>query len=140
MVHYEGHHSRVSEVSREGHECEAQDHPPVSLDAGITFAPAGWIIPLALSHLRPGGALAINAIHLSPIPTMPYELLYGERMLRSVANFTRQDAQEFLTLAAQIPLKTDVEIHPFQQANTILQRLKDSQIRGAAVLQWITSR
>ncbi len=114
---------------------QAQDRPPQSLDAGITFAPAGWIIPLALGHLRPGGTLAINAIHLSPIPTMPYDLIYGERILRSVANFTRQDAQEFLTLAAQIPLKTDVEIYPFDRANTILQRLKASQIRGAAVLQ-----
>ena len=114
---------------------QAQDQPPVLLDAGITFAPAGWIIPLALGHLRPGGTLAINAIHLSPIPEMPYHLIYGERTLRSVANFTRQDAEEFLHIAAEIPIKSAVEVHPVEEANTILQRLKDSQIRGAAVLQ-----
>ncbi len=114
----------------------AQDRPPVLLDAAITFAPAGWIIPLALSHLRPGGTLAINAVHMSPIPALPYELIYGERLLRSVANFTRRDAEEFLQIASEIPLKSTVEIHPMQDANAILQRLKDSQIRGAAVLSW----
>ena len=114
---------------------QAQDQPPVLLDAGITFAPASWIIPLALAHLRPGGTLAINAIHLSPIPEMPYDLIYSERTLRSVANFTRQDAQEFLRIAAEIPVKSDIEIHPLEDANSVLQRLKASQIRGAAVLQ-----
>lgn len=114
---------------------QAQDQPPVLLDAGITFAPAGWIIPLALGHLRPGGTLAINAIHLSPIPEMPYHLIYGERTLCSVSNFTRQDAEEFLRIAAEIPIKTAVEVHPIEKANTVLQRLKASQIRGAAVLQ-----
>ena len=115
-------------------------NPPVPLDAGITFAPAGWIIPLALGHLRPGGTLAINAIHLSPIPELPYNLIYGERTVRSVANFTRQDAEEFLRIAAEIPIKSEVEIHPLEDANTVLQRLKASQIRGAAVLQIAGSR
>ena len=114
---------------------QAQDSPPVSLDAGITFAPAGWIIPLALGHLRPGGTLAINAIHMSPIPQFDYEKIYGERILRSVANFTRQDAMAFLKLAAQIPVHTTFEMYPISEANQVLQRLKSSQIRGAAVLQ-----
>ena len=113
---------------------QAQDKPPVQLDAGITFAPAGWLIPLALSHLRPGGTLAINSIHMSPLPEMPYNLLWGERVLRSVANVTRQDAEEFLPLAAQIPIKTDVELYPLSEANAVLQRLKASEIKGAAAL------
>lgn len=113
---------------------QAQDEPPAKLDASITFAPAGWLIPLALSHLRPGGTLAINSIHMSPIPEMAYNLLWGERVLRSVANVTRQDALEFLPLAAQIPIKTDVELYPLAEANAVLQRLKASEIKGAAVL------
>lgn len=114
---------------------QAQECPPVPMDAGITFAPAGWIIPLALQHLRPGGTLAINAIHMSPIPQFDYEKIYGERVLRSVANFTRQDALEFLRLAAVIPIRTSVESFPISDANQVLQRLKTSQIRGAAALQ-----
>jgi propanol-preferring alcohol dehydrogenase len=114
---------------------QAQDSPPVPLDAGITFAPAGWIIPFALGHLKPGGTLAINAIHMSPIPQFDYEKIYGERILRSVANFTRQDAMEFLELAAKIPVHTTFETYPISEANQVLQRLKSSQIRGAAVLQ-----
>lgn len=114
---------------------QAQDAPPVLLDAGITFAPAGWIVPLALAHLRPGGTLAINAIHMSPIPQFDYEKIYGERVLRSVANFTRQDAEEFLDLAASIPVRTNIELFPITEANEVLQRVKESRIRGAAVLQ-----
>lgn len=114
----------------------AQDRPPALLDAGVTFAPVGWIIPLALSHLRPGGTLAINAIHMSPIPELAYDLIYGERVLRSVANFTRQDAQEFLQIASEIPIRSSVETFPMQEANAVLQRLKKSEIRGAAVLHW----
>lgn len=113
---------------------QAQESPPVKLDAAITFAPAGWLIPLALGHLKPGGTLAINSIHMSPIPEMPYNLLWGERVLRSVANVTRQDAEEFLPLAAQIPIKTEVELYPLSEANAVLQRLKASKIKGAAAL------
>lgn len=113
---------------------QAQDEPPAKLDAAITFAPAGWLIPLALGHLQPGGTLAINSIHMSPIPEMPYNLLWGERVLRSVANVTRQDAAEFLPLAGQIPIKTDVELYPLSEANAVLQRLKASKIKGAAAL------
>ncbi|MFN2118677.1 MAG: zinc-dependent alcohol dehydrogenase family protein [Candidatus Promineifilaceae bacterium] len=114
---------------------QAQETPPKPLDAGITFAPAGWIVPLALEHLCPGGTLAINAIHMSPIPQFDYEKIYGERSIRSVANFTRQDALEFLELAAQIPIHTNIEIFPLSEANLVLQSLKASQIRGAAVLK-----
>jgi alcohol dehydrogenase, propanol-preferring len=112
----------------------ADERPPKELDAAVSFAPAGWIIPLALSHLRPGATLAVNAIHTTPIPEMAYHLIYGERVLRSVANFTRQDAQTFLDLAALIPVHSDVAVYPLAAANQVLQRLKASRVRGAAVL------
>jgi alcohol dehydrogenase, propanol-preferring len=112
----------------------ADEQPPETLDAAVTFAPAGGIVPLALGHVRPGGTVAINAIHMSAIPEMKYETIYGERTLRSVANFTRQDAREFLKLAAEIPVKTDVEVFPLSDANLALQRLKSSQIHAAATL------
>lgn len=113
---------------------QAQDRPPAPLDSAITFAPAGWLVPHALRALRPGGTLAINAIHMSPIPEMPYDLIYGERTVRSVTNATRRDALELLKLAAEIPIRTDVESYPLAEANAVLQRLKRAEIRGAAVL------
>jgi len=113
----------------------AEDTSPVPLDAGITFAPTGRLVPLALGHLRPGGTLAINAITMSAIPELCYELLYGERTLRSVANFTRRDAEEFLRLAGDIPLHTEVEAFPLARANEVLERLKRSEVRGSAVLE-----
>ncbi|MGD9148423.1 MAG: zinc-dependent alcohol dehydrogenase family protein [Anaerolineae bacterium] len=113
---------------------QAQDTPPTKLDGAITFAPAGWLVPEALRVLRKGGTLAINAIHMSPIPEMPYSLLYGERIVRSVANATRQDAEDLLRLAARIPIHTDVELYPLEQANAVLQRLKRAEVQGAAVL------
>lgn len=114
---------------------QAQDTPPLELDSAITFAPAGWLVPEALRVLRKGGTLALNAIHMSPIPELPYDLLYGERTVRSVANSTRKDAAELLRLAAEIPIHTDVELYSLSEANVVLQRLKHSEIRGAAVLQ-----
>ena len=114
---------------------QAQDTPPAELDSAITFAPAGWLVPEALRALRKGGTLAINAIHMSPIPELPYALLYGERTVRSVANSTRRDAEELLQLATEIPVHTDVELYALSEANTVLQRLKRSEIQGAAVLQ-----
>ena len=113
----------------------AEDKIDVGLDGSVTFAPAGWIVPLALGHLRPGGTLAINAIHMSPIPELDYDLLYRERVVRSVTNFTRQDAEEFLKLAAEIPVETEVEVFRLAEANEVLRRLKESEIRGAAALQ-----
>ena len=114
---------------------QAQDTPPAKIDSAITFAPAGWLVPEALRVLRKGGTLAINAIHMSPIPELPYALLYGERTVRSVANATRQDAVELLQLAAEIPIHTDVELYALSDANAVLQRLKRAEIQGAAVLQ-----
>lgn len=113
----------------------ARDEIDAGLDASVIFAPAGWIVPLALGHLRPGGTVAINAIHMSPIPELQYNTLYGERVLRSVANFTRQDAQDFLELAAEIPIQTKVELFSLDEANSVLQKLKNSEIRGAAALK-----
>lgn len=113
---------------------QAQDKPPDALDSAVIFAPAGWIVPLALGHLRPGGTLAINAIHLSDVPAMPYDLLWHERTVRSVANATRRDAEEFMPLAAAIPIHTDTERYPLEEANAVLQRVKRSEIKGAAVL------
>jgi propanol-preferring alcohol dehydrogenase len=113
---------------------QAHHTPPVGLDSSVIFAPAGWIVPLALKHLRPGGTLAVNAIHMSPIPEMPYDLLYGERTIRSVANYTRQDADEFLRLAAKVPVRTQIEVYSLQEANAALQRLKRREVQGSAVL------
>ena len=113
---------------------EASDEPPEQLDRTIIFAPAGWLVPLALGHLRPGGTLCINAIHMSDIPEMPYSLLWEERTIRSVANATRRDAQEFLPLAAEIPIRTDTETFALNEANLALQKLKSSKINGSGVI------
>ena len=113
----------------------AQNAPPVAMDASVTFAPVGSLIPLALRHLRPGGTLAINAIYMTPLPEMPYTTIYQERTLRSVTNFTSQDAVEFLKIAADVPVRTEVESFPLYQANEVLQKLKRSEIRGAAALK-----
>ena len=113
----------------------AEDQPPKLIDRGIIFAPAGWIVPLALEKLRPGGTLAVNAIHMSDIPQMPYQKVYGERTLRSVANATYRDGVDFLKLAAEIPIKPDVTLYPMEHANQALQDMKASAIDGEAVLQ-----
>lgn len=113
----------------------AEDKIDAQLDGSVIFAPAGSIVPLALAHLRPGGTAAINAIHMSPIPGFEYRLLYGERVLRSVANFTRRDAEEFLQLAAHIPLRARTTTYPLLQANQALGDMKAGHIDGAAVLQ-----
>lgn len=114
---------------------EAHGQPPEKIDSAIIFAPAGWIVPQALRVLRPGGTAALAGIHMTPIPEMNYELIYGERTLRSVANMARQDARELLELAAEIPIRTEVELFPLSEANQVLLRLKESKFRGAAVLQ-----
>jgi propanol-preferring alcohol dehydrogenase len=108
--------------------------PPEPLDRAVIFAPAGALVPLTLEKLRPGGTLAINAVHMSPIPEMPYSRIYGERTLRSVANATRQDGLEFLQLAAQIPIRAQVSLYPLVDANRALDDLKHSRINGEAVL------
>lgn len=108
--------------------------PPVPLDAAVTFAPAGDVVIRALEAVDRGGTVAINAIHLDRIPAFPYELLWWERNLRSVANFTRADAREFLELAARIPIRTQFEIYPLEAANDALLALEQGRVRGAAVL------
>jgi len=113
----------------------AEDEPPGLLDRAISFAPVGSVIPQALAKLRKGGTLALAGIHLDRIPEMPYALLYSERTLRSVTAATRRDAEEFLALAARIPIRTEVERFLLEEANHALQRLKASQINGAGVLE-----
>jgi propanol-preferring alcohol dehydrogenase len=112
----------------------ADGDPGVQLDAAVIFAPAGELVELALSRVRRGGTVAVNAIHMSDIPSLPYETLYWERTLRSVANFTRRDAEEFLALAASIPIKASIERFRLEDANEVLIRIKRGQIHGAAVL------
>ncbi len=112
----------------------AEDQAPSALDRAVLFAPAGSLVPIILEKLRPGGTLAINAIHLSPIPEMPYRLIYGERTLRSVANATYRDGVEFLQLAAEIPVRTTTQAYPLEKANQALLDLKESRIDGAGVL------
>jgi propanol-preferring alcohol dehydrogenase len=112
----------------------AEDDPGAVMDSSIIFAPAGWLVPLALQRLDKGGTLALGGIHMSNIPEMPYDLLWHERIIRSVANSTRQDVLDFLHLAAKVPVRTEIELFPLEQANQALLRLKRSQISGAAVL------
>jgi propanol-preferring alcohol dehydrogenase len=110
------------------------ERPPEALDAAITFAPSGDVVRSALRALGRGGTVAINAIHLDRLPEMPYAELWWERSLVSVANFTRQDARDFLRLAADIPVRTAFETHPMEEANVALQRLAEGRVDGAAVL------
>jgi propanol-preferring alcohol dehydrogenase len=112
----------------------AEDPPPEPLDAAITFAPVGDIVVAALRALERGGTVAVNAIHLDRIPQFPYDLLWWERSLRSVANVTRRDAREFIELAATIPVRADVEVHPLADGNVALRRIADGSVGGAAVL------
>jgi len=109
--------------------------PPQKLDSAIIFAPAGEIVPAALKALKKGGTLALGGIHMSTIPQLDYDLLYQERGVRSVANNTRQDGHDFLRVAAQIPIHTQIEVFPLEEANRALSALKNDAIRGAAVLK-----
>jgi propanol-preferring alcohol dehydrogenase len=108
--------------------------PGVPLDAAVSFAPVGTIVPLALKRLDRGGTLAINAVHATDVPSFSYDLIYWERTVRSVANFTREDVREFLSLAATIPISVDTEVYPLERANEALASLKRGDVRGAAVL------
>jgi propanol-preferring alcohol dehydrogenase len=112
----------------------AEDAPPRPLDASIIFAPAGALVPHALKRLRKGGVLVLAGITMTPIPQLDYSLLYDERVIRSVANSTRQDAREFLT-AAKVPIQTEVQIFNLEDANQALQALKKSEIKAAGVLR-----
>ena len=108
--------------------------PPERLDAAIIFAPVGGLVPIALRALAKGGTVVCAGIHMSPIPAFPYEILWQERVVRSVANLTRLDGEEFLRLAAQAPLRITTEMLPLEQANEGLDRVRSGQVRGAAVL------
>jgi propanol-preferring alcohol dehydrogenase len=108
--------------------------PPVPLRAAVTFAPTGSVVVAALRAVAPGGTVAINAIHLDEIPRFDYDLLWRERTLRSVANFTRADATEFLGLAASIPIHTRIDLVPMRDANIALARLRAGDVSGALVL------
>ena len=108
---------------------------PKQLDGAVTFAPAGAVVVAALRSLAPGGTVAINAIHLDGIPAFDYDLLWRERALKSVANYTRQDAREFLDLAAKIPIRTEIDVMPLRDANEALARLKGGKLEGTAVLR-----
>jgi propanol-preferring alcohol dehydrogenase len=107
---------------------------PEELDAAIIFAPVGQLVPLALTAVARGGIVVCAGIHMSDIPSFPYRLLWGERTVRSVANLTRRDGEDFLALAPRLELRTTVETFPLEEANTGLERLRRGQIRGAAVL------
>ncbi|HVB86898.1 MAG TPA: zinc-dependent alcohol dehydrogenase family protein [Candidatus Dormibacteraeota bacterium] len=113
---------------------EASEQPPKLLDAAIVFAPVGELVPPALKALKKGGALVLGGIHMSPIPSFDYDLLYQERMIRSVANNTRKDGEDFLRVAAEIPIHSQVAVFPLRQANRALNDLKSDRINGAAVL------
>ena len=108
--------------------------PPAKLDAALIFAPVGALIPAALEAVRKGGTVVCGGIHMSDIPAFPYELLWGERVLRSVANLTRADAEEFMSLAEATPISTSVRSYPLTEANSALADLRGGRLNGAAVL------
>jgi propanol-preferring alcohol dehydrogenase len=112
----------------------SDERPPEELDAAIVFAPVGALVPVALGAVAKGGAVVCAGIHMSEIPAFPYELLWAERVIRSVANLTRQDGEELLALAPRVPVRVEVETFPLAEANEALERLRTGRIRGAAVL------
>ncbi len=111
------------------------DTPPEPLDAAIIFAPIGELVPMALRSVAKGGVVVCAGIHMSEIPSFPYSILWGERQIRSVANLTRQDGEEFLNLAPQIPVETHVRVYPLEMANEALADLRAGRLEGAAVLK-----
>jgi alcohol dehydrogenase, propanol-preferring len=113
----------------------SDERPPEELDAAIVFAPVGALVPGALAALAKGGGVVCAGIHMSDIPSFPYELLWEERSLRSVANLTRRDGEEFLALAPRVPVRTDTEVFDLEDANIALDRLRRGDVRGAAVLR-----
>jgi len=112
----------------------SNEPPPVPLDCAIIFAPVGRLVPEALLRTKPGGVVVCAGIHMSDIPSFPYRLLWEERVVRSVANLTRRDAEEFLSLAGDLPLRTHIQTYPLAEANQALDDLRAGRISGAAVL------
>jgi propanol-preferring alcohol dehydrogenase len=113
---------------------EAAEEPPAKLDAAIIFAPAGELVPPSLKALKKGGVLVLGGIHMSPIPPLDYNLLYQERVIRSVANNTRHDGEDFLQIAGEIPIRSQVTVFSLGDANRALNELKGDRINGAAIL------
>ena len=113
---------------------DSETLPPAELDAAILFAPVGALVPQSLNAVRKGGTVVCAGIHMTDIPTFPYELLWGERVVRSVANLTRQDGVEFFRIAPEVPVRAKVETFSLEEANQALERLRAGQIQGAAVL------
>jgi len=113
----------------------SDESPPEPLDAAILFAPVGALVPTALAAVVRGGTVVCAGIHMSDIPSFPYEILWGERCIRSVANLTRQDARDFIALAPKVPVHAEVVEMPLEQANEALRRLRDGELVGAAVLR-----
>jgi len=149
IARYRGADVYVATRDREKHQALAEelgavwagdtfDTPPVKLDAAIVFAPAGEIVPVALAALEKSGTLVLGGIHMSPIPQLDYQLIYGERSIRSVTNNTREDGHEFLAEAAAAPVKTSVRTFPLDQANEALNALKNDAIKGSGVIQVFT--
>ncbi|WP_219999866.1 zinc-dependent alcohol dehydrogenase family protein [Halomonas sp. LBP4] len=112
----------------------SDEAPPEPLDAALLFAPVGALVPIALSHVRPGGVVVSGGIHMSDIPSFPYRLLWEERCVKSVANLTRRDGEEFLALAPGVPIRTETRAYPLEQANEALADLREGRLSGAAVL------
>jgi propanol-preferring alcohol dehydrogenase len=113
----------------------SSEAPPEELDAAIVFAPVGVLVPAALRVIRKHGSVVCAGIHMSDIPRFPYELLWGERIVRSVANLTRDDGREFLALASRVPVRTEIEVFELAEANDALERMRSGALRGAAVLR-----
>jgi propanol-preferring alcohol dehydrogenase len=114
---------------------DSEAGPPEPLDAVIIFAPVGALVPAALRALAPGGVAVCAGIHMSDIPSFPYEILWGERQIRSVANLTRLDGAELLDIAPQVPVRTEVSVYPLERANEALDDLRAGRFRGSAVLK-----
>ncbi len=113
----------------------SDETPPEPLDAALIFAPVGALVPAALRATAPGGVVVCGGIHMSNLPSFPYEWLWRERSIRSVANLTRRDAEEFLALAPQVPVRTETQPYPLARANEALAALREGRLSGAAVLQ-----
>ncbi|MCB1113002.1 MAG: zinc-dependent alcohol dehydrogenase family protein [Chlamydiia bacterium] len=113
---------------------DSEESPPQQLDAAIIFAPVGSLVPTALRALKKGGSVVCAGIHMSDIPSFPYSILWGERIIRSVANLTRRDGVEFLEIAPRVPIQTEVKTYPLERANEALNDLRSGRLSGAAVL------
>lgn len=113
---------------------DSSQAPPVKLDSAIIFAPAGELVPKALQDVDKGGSVVLGGIHMSDIPSFPYNILWGERVIRSVANLTRQDGEELMKIAPEVPVKTTIEVFKLEEANEALDRIRSGKVHGAAVL------